>query len=242
MASLIVSDHHIKIYENVRYYLILDAVTQILVFLSPKIWDLTKILRASENSDINLRSCSQVPEYHIVNKRNRRNFTETHRNFTGKHRNFTGIPCNYLNDLPRRVILQIYRDNRFARLFDGMRRDGYPTSFGALNEIMEVIQHKYKSMSFRNTIESWIRHSYHMPLVQECITFLQWYYHRPKSVVPSNEKEQGKESDSFGTMSDPLNNKRKSMIQKKSHRTSTRQECGDKEKGAIYEHAAGALR
>ena len=110
------------------------------------------------------------------------------------------------------IVLQIYRDNRFARLFDGLRKDGFQTSFRALDEIMEVIQHKYKSMSFRNTIESWIRHSYHMPLVQECITFLQWYYHRPRSVALSNEKEQGRESDSIGSTVDPTDRKTRSMI------------------------------
>ena len=56
-------------------------------------------------------------------------------------------------------LLQVYHDNRSAKLFDSNCLDGTETSERALDELMEIIQHKYKSMAFNNTKASRIRHS-----------------------------------------------------------------------------------
>jgi hypothetical protein len=44
-------------------------------------------------------------------------------------------------------LLQVYRENRSTKLFDGNRLDGTETSERALDELMEIIQHKYKSIA-----------------------------------------------------------------------------------------------
>ena len=73
-------------------------------------------------------------------------------------------------------LLEVIRQNRFAKLYNGKRPDGSETSERAMDEMIEVMQHKYKSMSFQATSESWIQHSYNMPLVQRCQTFVETEY------------------------------------------------------------------
>ena len=74
-------------------------------------------------------------------------------------------------------VLQVVRENRTGRLYDGREvESGRKTSDRALDECMEIVQHKYKSMEFPGTEESFERHSYNMPLSQKCATYAYHQY------------------------------------------------------------------
>jgi hypothetical protein len=109
-------------------------------------------------------------------------------------------------------LLQVYRDNRSAKLFDGNCLDGTETLERALDELMEIIQHKYKSIAFSNTNASWIHHSFNMPYVQQCTTFVENEYWR-RAAVKSME-EYNSISGAEGTHTDS-GNRRKKTVQSK---------------------------
>ena len=52
----------------------------------------------------------------------------------------------------------------------------------AMDEIIELMQHKLKSMHFKPDKDSLISHSHNVPLLQQCQIFVQTNYVRHKSV------------------------------------------------------------
>ena len=69
-------------------------------------------------------------------------------------------------------VLQIIRDNRTARLYDGMDLySGRPTAHRAMDECMEIVQHKYKCMNFPGNEDSFYRHSFNMSFAHKAGTF-----------------------------------------------------------------------
>ena len=104
-------------------------------------------------------------------------------------------------------VLQVLRDNRFSKLFNGTRTDGTETAHRALDEKMELIQHKYKSMSFKNDVASWVAHSFNMPLSQQCTTFVENIYSRRAGVEAMDELNEGTIAD--GNANDVGNRKKR---------------------------------
>ena len=69
-------------------------------------------------------------------------------------------------------VLQIIRDNRTARLYDGKDLySGRPTAHRAMDECMEIVQHKYKCMNFPGNEDSFYRHSFNMSFAHKAGTF-----------------------------------------------------------------------
>jgi hypothetical protein len=82
----------------------------------------------------------------------------------------------FYHDIPYWV-LQVIRDNRTGRLYNGRNvQSGQHTVDRAMDEMMEIVQHKYKSMDFPGDDDAFERHSYNMPLNQQCATYAYHQY------------------------------------------------------------------
>ena len=83
-------------------------------------------------------------------------------------------------------LLQVVRDNRFARVHDN-RPDGSECAEWALDAMIESLQQHYKSMSFKNDTASWIKHSRNMPMVNRCVMHVDNEYSRRYGVESLDE-------------------------------------------------------
>ena len=87
--------------------------------------------------------------------------------------------------------LQLARDNHTGRMHEGTNRDNNQTAEWSIDGTIEVIQHRYKNMSFKNDEDSWVKHSINMPLVSQCITHSNNEYSRRNDVESYNGWEEG---------------------------------------------------
>jgi hypothetical protein len=72
--------------------------------------------------------------------------------------------------------LQIVHENRTVPLHKGKDKRGKRMAHWALNQIIELIQQKFKLMDFPNTVQGWQHHSVNMLLVSCCVTHCDLEY------------------------------------------------------------------
>jgi hypothetical protein len=109
---------------------------------------------------------------------------------TGKHHYFE-ICLTQMEELYRVIpfeILQTVRENRTVPLHKGTDKRGKRMAHWALDQIIELIQHKFKLMDFPNTVEGWQHHSVNMPLVSRCATHCDLEYSRRFDVDSFDEQ------------------------------------------------------
>jgi hypothetical protein len=97
---------------------------------------------------------------------------------TGKHHYFE-ICLTQMEELYCAMpypILQLVRENLTVPLHKGRNKRGQRMAHWALDQIIELIQHKFKLMDFPNTVEGWQHHSVNMPLVSRCVTHCDLEY------------------------------------------------------------------
>jgi hypothetical protein len=81
-------------------------------------------------------------------------------------------------------ILQVAGENRTVPWHKGMDKRGQQMAHWALDQIIELIQHKFKSVDFPNTVEGWQHHHVDMPLFSRCVTHCNLKYSRRFHVDP----------------------------------------------------------
>jgi hypothetical protein len=99
---------------------------------------------------------------------------------TGKHHYFE-ICLTQMEELYCAIpypILQLVRENQTVPLHKGRNKRGQRMAHWALDQIIELIQHKFKLMDFPNTVEGWQHHSINMPLVSRCVMHCDLEYSR----------------------------------------------------------------
>ena len=74
--------------------------------------------------------------------------------------------------------LELIRLNRFSKLYVRVSIKDVESFHRAINELTKGMQHTYICMNFQETLESWIRNSYNMQLLQQCQSFIDTQYFR----------------------------------------------------------------
>jgi hypothetical protein len=118
-----------------------------------------------------------------------------------------------MEDLYSRVpfhVLQAIRENRFLPLHKGKTRNGQFMANWALDQVMELLQIKYKDMNFPSTHSGWQEHSTNMPLVSRCKKYAETEYSRRHDV--ESYDEQFFEMDAAGHSQDKGNCKTQTTI------------------------------
>jgi hypothetical protein len=135
----------------------------------------------------------------------------------GKH-NYVEIGLSQMEDLYSRVpfhVLQAIRENRFLPLHKGKTRNGQHMSNWALDQVMELLQIKYKDMNFPKTQTGWQEHSTNMPLVARSKKYAETEYSRRFDV--DSYDEQYLEFDAAGVKQDKGNCKTQTTIPRRTN-------------------------
>ena len=91
-------------------------------------------------------------------------------------------------------MLQVIRDNRTAKLYDGRRRDGVETAERPNDEMIELSNAAFTSMDFPPSTAAWETHSKNVSLVKQASMFVETQYRRKQDVDAQdafNAGEQG---------------------------------------------------
>jgi hypothetical protein len=75
-------------------------------------------------------------------------------------------------------MLQLIRDNRTVKLYDGRRRDGMETAERPLDEFSELQNALYSSMDFPPSTAAWVTHSQNVSLIKQSSVFVETEYKR----------------------------------------------------------------
>ena len=113
----------------------------------------------------------------------------------GKTKCFEEALCTFetLYDKAPYWLLQGIRENRTGKLYKGTNAlTGLPTADRAWDELMELIQHKYKSMHFPANEDTWEAHSYNLSMMQQSETFALHHYVKRTDVASSDAYNTGK--------------------------------------------------
>jgi hypothetical protein len=106
-------------------------------------------------------------------------------------------------------LLQLIRDNRTVKLYDGRQNNGKETAERPIDEIMELKNAAYSSMKFPPSAASWETHSQNVSLVKQSSIFVETEYKRKKDVDAMDAYNNGKKDDGDGH--DTMNKKKGSV-------------------------------
>jgi hypothetical protein len=90
-------------------------------------------------------------------------------------------------------MLQLIRDNRTSKLYDGRRRDGMETAERPLDEFIELQNAAYSSMDFPPSVEAWVTHSQNVSLIKQSSVFVETEYRRKFDVDALDDYNEGKD-------------------------------------------------
>jgi hypothetical protein len=90
-------------------------------------------------------------------------------------------------------MLQLIRDNRTVKLYDGRRRDGMETAERPLDELIELQNAAYSAMDFPPSVAAWVTHSQNVSLIKQSSVFVESEYSRKFDVDALDDYNEGKD-------------------------------------------------
>jgi hypothetical protein len=102
-------------------------------------------------------------------------------------------------------MLQVIRDNRTAKLYDGKRHDGMETAERPIDEMIELKNAAFASMDFPPTPAAWEMHSMNVSLLKQSSMFVEMEYKHKYDVDLMDSYNEGKDD---GGGHDTLNKKK----------------------------------
>ena len=131
--------------------------------------------------------------------------------YLGKH-NYYNILLDqteeYYDRIPYRI-LQLVRQNRFQKLYDGTDRKNTSMSHWAIDALMELMNKNVKELDFSNKIEAWELHSQNIMFALESRVFVTNEYSNHRSMEVQDAKNSG--SDKYTDLSQKGNIKTKTI-------------------------------